>query len=496
MMNVRRFLGKPFVCLLAGLILLCSGLLSFASPAAAETAWKLPNVWRTPPPSPDAEARRIIAGLDLKPPALALAARVSGEGHWTFTNKAGQQFTAANSREMARVTAMLAAGAVAANAPLTLYIPAPVVIAHAEHLTLLPANARLRIITGGTSYPLMVLAAKPGQQAWFAQVSPNVFVRADRVESFDETVWQLRRPVSPRRIRILSLEPGGPDALPPRPPRRKTGEEPIIEPVNPPRLAQAMSTLAGQIIIVTGRLEGDGKLVYRTATGAERELELAPLRAAAQRADADLIMLTATAPRQPGARNWLWLRVDVNNLFEALERPTLGRFLNALAGDQGRLFVTVSRATDRRLALSIVPLAGHATGAEPGTIAGLLAEFASEFAGTVLPHAVEVDLVARQRSEELARRLVPGIPSAIQHIYLGAILLGLLAFPVTRIWWRRVWPDEQQGEYAGPAGYWSASVIRWTLFALFFLPFAGLPAFLWALLSGAWRAPKRQATEQ
>ena len=32
---------------------------------------------------------RIVAGLDLKPPVLALAAQVSGEGHWTFTNAAG-----------------------------------------------------------------------------------------------------------------------------------------------------------------------------------------------------------------------------------------------------------------------------------------------------------------------------------------------------------------------------------------------------------------------
>lgn len=490
-MTVRRPSKNLFARMVAGFtIVSCMLVLIAVPPAAAETVWRLPDLWRTPPPPPDAEARRIVAELDLKPPALALAARVTGEGHWVFSNKTGQQFTAANPREMARVPTMLATDVGAATAPLTLYIPASSVIAHGLHLKLLPARARLRIITGSTSYPLLSLAGKTGQHAWFAQVSPNVFVRADRAESFEETVWQLRRPVSPRRIRILSLEPDGPDALPPRPPRRAEGAEPVVEPVNPSSLAGAIGALRRQIIVVTGRLEGDDKLIYRTATGAERALELAALRAAAKDADAELIMLTATAPRQPGARNWLWLRVDVANLFEALERPTLGRFLNALAGDQGRLFVTVSRATDHRLALSVVPLAGQTGAGEPGTIAAFLAELASEVAGTVLPHAVEVDLVARPRSQELAHRLIPGIPSLIQHTYLGALLMGLVAFPVTRAWWRRIWPDEQQADYAGATGFWSAATIRWMLFAFAFLPIAGPPALIWALLTGAWWRPR------
>jgi hypothetical protein len=491
MMIARRFSGNPFPGLLAGLVALTHAVLSPAY--AAEIAWSLPAFWQTAPPPPNAEARRIVSELNLKPPAVALAARVTSEGHWTFTNKAGQQFTAANPHEMSRVTTMLAPGRSTASPALTLYIPAPSVITHAQHLPLLPPKARLRIVTGDTSYRLMALATDPGKQTWFAEVSPNVFVRADRVDVFDQTVWQLRRPVSPRHIRILSLEPGGPDALPPRPPQRNEGEEPVIEPVNPPRLAEAIRALTGQMIVVTGRLEGDETLVYRTPTGAERTLHLAPLRAAASRADADLIMLTAAAPRQPGARNWLWLRVDVDNLFEALDRATLGRFLNALAGDQGRLFVTVARATDRRLALSIVPLAGRTTDTEPGTIAGLLAEIASEVAGTVVPHAVEVDLVARPRAQELAHRLLPGIPAFVQHLYLGALLMALVAFPVSRAWWRRIWPDERPADYADRTGFWAAYSIRWTLFALLFLPLAGPSALLWALLTGAWRRPRKPA---
>jgi hypothetical protein len=67
------------------------------------------------------------------------------------------------------------------------------------------------------------------------------------------------------------------------------------------------------------------------------------------------------------------------------------------------------------------------------------------------------------------------------------MLAGLLAFPVTRAWWRRIWPDEEATEYAGRAGYLAAAAIRWTLFAILFLPLAGLAALLWALLAGVLR---------
>jgi hypothetical protein len=472
---------------LAGLLVLWIALSILPSPGVGEESSLFTGFWQSQEPEPDAGARRIVADLDLKPPVLALAAQVSGEGHWTFTNAAGQQFTAANSREMSRVTRMLAPSRAPLSGPLILYIPAQSVITHARHLKLLPARARLRIVTGGTSYPMMMLAAKPDAPAWFAEVSPNVLVRADRVASFDDTVWQLRRSVNPRRIRILSLEPGGPDSLPPRAPVRREGQEPVVEPVNPSSAAGALRALSGQIVVITGRLEGDDRLVYRTANGGEQTLALPALRAAAARADADLVVLTAAAPRQPGARNWLWLRVDVDNLFEAVDRPTLGRFLNALAGDQGRLFVTVRHAGPRRMALSVVPLSHQTTGSEPGTIASLLAEIASEVAGTVMPHAAEVDLVARDRADELAHRLLPGVPSLVQHIYLAAFLPGLVALPVTLAWWRRIWPAERRQDYAGSAGYLAAAAIRWVLFVVLFLPVVGLPALGWAILGGAFR---------
>jgi hypothetical protein len=97
-------------------------------------------------------------------------------------------------------------------------------------------------------------------------------------------------------------------------------------------------------------------------------------------------------------------------------------------------------------------------------------------------------LVARERAAELSRRLVPGLPSLVQHIYLAAFLPGLVALPVTLAWWRRIWPAERRQDYAGSPGYLAAAAIRWVLFAVIFMPLVGLLALVWGILGGAFRA--------
>ena len=51
--------------------------------------------------------------------------------------------------------------------------------------------------------------------------------------------------------------------------------------MNPSSVAGALRALSGQIVVITGRLEGDDRLVYRTTNGGEQTLALPALRAAA-----------------------------------------------------------------------------------------------------------------------------------------------------------------------------------------------------------------------
>ncbi|MBO0765960.1 MAG: hypothetical protein J2P50_15430, partial [Hyphomicrobiaceae bacterium] len=79
-----------------------------------------------------------------------------------------------------------------------------------------------------------------------------------------------------------------------------------------------------------------------------------------------------------------------------------------------------------------------------------------------------------ERQQALTQRLLPGIPPELQIAYGLLVMLGLLGVPASRLWWRRLWPPEHAGDYAGHIGYWAARTLRGAVFALVFLPLTAL----------------------
>lgn len=435
-----------------------------------------------PASQPDqlAAAIKWIGRLDVRPPALVLAASVTAEGHWTFANQSGQRFTAANKKELARVYANLAPDIEGRPAPVIIYLTPASVFSHTEHLDPLPSGARLRLLVGARHYPLRRLGPG-GARAWFAEVRGNVFVRVNDAATFAETTGQLARSLPADTMRILALQPDAPDTLRPRALLDAEGR-PAPDAIKPGKLVSALPALRRQTAILTGRLGDGDRLIYRTPSGLEQALALQPLRARAAEIDANLVFVNATAPRQPGARNWLWLRVEVDGLATALGGDTLGDFLHALSGGSGRLFAETRPLGPDRVALSVVPMRAGSLEREPGLWSSVLAELVSEVAGSVLPHAVDAHLVSMARQRELDRRLLPGIASPVQYGVALAFVLGLLGLPVAWRWWQRLWPPEARAQYADGGGFAAARGIRLLAFVALFLPIAGLPAVLRGVL--------------
>jgi hypothetical protein len=436
---------------------------------------------------PLVHAARHIASLTVRSPALVLAASVTAEGHWTFVNQAGQRYTTASAREIARVYENLGPDIEGRPSPVVVYVAGASVFAHGEHLGLLPKDARLRLLTGDKSYPLRMFG-QGTKRTWFAELANNVFVQAGEAQTFIETEWQLARAMNRRPSRIVALEPTARDTFPPVAVRRKGSRKQAIDAINPDKLVPALSTLRGQTAVLTGRLAGGDKLIYRTPTGAEQELALRPLRRAAANADVNLVFVNASAPRQPGARNWLWLRVEVDGLVEAVRRKTLGDFLNALSGGNDRLFVAARARGNDRVSLSVIPMHAGVLEKEPGIVSNVLAELVSEVVGNVMPHAVDADLVSMRRQLELDRRILPGVAAWVPYTFAGLLLAGLLGLPVALRWWRRIWSPEVRTDYASRGGFEAARGVRLLVFLTLFLPIAGLPAIVWGTVRWLVRA--------
>jgi len=465
----------------------CAALLLAATAPVAQANW-LTKFAREAGEAGSKAARYGVGGLDRAAahikalPAAAkgatLAAHATPEGHWKFVNRQGDVFTAGTPDELQRAVPTLLPGA-GADAKLTIYLTEDTVFGERALLKDLPESAALRVVVGKDSYALV---SGPGRkpETLFAAVRPNLKLELGSRSLFEEAIAQLERPLIRSRIRTLALEPGGPTTLSSGPRLDPATKTALVDAIDPGALAGALRSVRGQTVLVTGRME-DNLLLFHPENGPEQGLKIRDVIGAAADADVNLVILHAPAPRQPGGRNWLWQRIAVDGLDDALKRATLADFLDALGSSRGALRVSIAREGAGRVLIRAVP---EGSGAEPitGIVADWLSTAAASITGNVVTNAVELHARDEARQRELDQRFIPFIPSDYQIGYLVGLVAGLMGWPLARAWWERLWPAERRAEYRGIAGYRAANAARLLAFLVVFLPIAGLPALFASLI--------------
>jgi hypothetical protein len=415
-----------------------------------------------------AQARRLVAAAG----TVILAADASQEGHWTFANGKGERFTAASPDELARMTSVLAPEAKEAGARLIIVVTEQSVFGRAEALAKLPREAAIRLSTATGVYALV---GRPPRQI---QVSPKLRVEIGERAAFDEVLAQLDRSLARGGIRVVALQPGAAETLARRPALDIRGRGDLIERIDPVRLKDALSRLRGQTVVVTGRLEGR-LLNFQVAGGPERSINVEDLIAAAAAGDANLIILDAPAGRQPGTRNWLWLKAEVQGVDALHPDAGLDALLVAFATEARQLDVRLTARDEARVALIAVPGAAAAS-STAATIGEALGRVASDLSGQVTariePTAIHMHLVSAARSRELDRRLISWLPAWVTWGYLGLLVLGALGTRVSRRWWARLWPPERAADYPTAIGLQAARAVRLVAYALIFMPAVAIAA--------------------
>jgi len=430
-------------------------------------------------------AAAAISKLPDSPGHLMLATHMTPEGQWTFANRTGEVFTAATAAELDRVVRALAPDAAGTNPSLALYLSEDTLFAHNRSAINLPDNAKLHVVVGAETYPL-VRRADAGGGLW-AEVRPNVLLETRDRELFKEALWQLGRPLAKADVRILSMSSGGPPSLGVAPRLDSTGKSALVEPIDPDHLLSSFDGIRGQTVVVTGRVEAD-LLSVDPGSGTARAIKLEALKSAAAKNDVNLIVLATREASQPGSRNWLWQRIEVDGLKDALARATYADFLDALGTRHGGLAVTVTKQSSTRIRLD-ASAAGPAAEA-PGMIGDILGEVVSNATGNVVAAALQADLNASSWQKELDRRIIPGVPSTLQFAYLASLIAGLIGLNVARRWWSRIWQPERRRDYPSAFAYQAARFAKLLLFVVVFMPLVGVPAAavgtiqqLWALVT-------------
>lgn len=421
-----------------------------------------------------------IKGLPPGSRGAALAAEATPEGHWRFVNRNGDVFTAGTPDELKRVVPTLLPGAAAGGeVRTTLYLSEDTVFGQRAFLKDLPPDAQLHVVIGNQSYKLIERAGR-----LLCEVKPNVVVDVGERAMFDAAIWQLARPLNKSNIRTLALEPGGPRTIAGAPRLDNTTRTALVDRLDPAALPGALSSVRGQTVLITGRPEGD-LLYFQPSSGATQSVRVGDLVEAARASDVNLVILKSSSANQPGGRNWLWQKVSVKGLDDALRRATFADFLDALGARRGQFTVSARPDGMGRVNLSAAP-AGSPGEPVGGSFGDWLDNAATNITGHVVTNAVTLHARDEARQRELDRRIVPGIPSAIQYSYIAALIMGLLGLGYMRRWWSRIWPAEMREEYRGAMGYNAARAARLMAFVLIFMPLAGLPAFVCAVAVSTW----------
>ncbi len=473
----------------AALSAACAVLLLAAAIPAAQANWltKLGKLSREAGEAGTKAAKHGVAGLDnaaahikALPAAgkgAAIAAHATPEGHWKFVNRDGEVFTAGTPDELQRaIPALLPEGA--AEGKLAIYLTEDSVFRDRALLKDLPDGADLHMVAGRDSYRLVRRGAS--DETLFAFVRPHLLVELKSRPLFHEAVALLERPLRRSSIRTLALQPGAPERLPSTARFDPETKAALVDPIEPSKLTEALASVRGQTVLITGRVEGT-RLHFRPESGSEQSLNVLELIAAAADNDVNLVLLHAPVPSQPGGRNWLWQRISVDGLDDALKRPKYGDFLDAMGASRGTFRVSVTREGLERVLVRARP-EGSVTEPITGTIGDWVSSAVSNVTGELVTNAVEIYARDEKREKELSRRIVPGIPSDYQIAYIVLMVIGLIGWPVSRGWWAWLWPAEQRSEYRGTIGYRAAQSARFLIFFLVFMPIVGVPAALVGLV--------------
>ncbi len=432
----------------------------------------------------------VLARLPDSSRTRSLVAETTPEGHIRLSNAAGETVTAANTREITSALKwLLPEVSDLARRNVDFYLPSSSLIRHRAALDILPKDARVRIAHKSESYA--VLGKPPfGSGPLHVRLRENLVLKVDGKDVFDEAVWQMRRPVNQSSLRILTLDPKAPEALP-RLRSNTNGKALPPEAVNPYALVKELRYLRGQTVLLTGKIDGD-LLFFTPPSGKTQSVLLPDLRAAALRYDVNLIVLNADTARQPGVRNLLWQRAEIDGLGEALEKATMGDFLGALAGRRDPLELSISASGATHVTVKAIPTPALSK-RMPDRDSSILTKTESIFSdlianvgGSVFTSGVEAALRSEARETELDYRIVPGIHSDVQYIYLISIFIGLFGLPKAISWWRKLWPLRERAKYGSTLALIINRSLRFILFVPLFLPLVAPIATPYHFVASAW----------
>jgi hypothetical protein len=255
--------------------------------------------------------------------------------------------------------------------------------------------------------------------ATLIEQTPGIFVDIGAANS-RALEWALAQSFDHSSVRVISyLDSSDADVL--REIDDAVGDLHVNAPSDPNSLISVIRKLKRRTIFFVGHVEGADFVMRDAAHNLVDRVPIAVIESAAGAADSVVVMLGCAAGICSKSAGFIDAvnAVDVSRgLKLAVEKPTLGEALSAIAADGRDLLIHPRFVNSERIIFD----AGEKTAARDRRIAKSYP-------------IVNVTTVARARAKELSDRIVPGIPTFIQIPYfIGLFLLAFFGWATIRQW--------------------------------------------------------------
>lgn len=265
-------------------------------------------------------------------------------------------------------------------------------------------GGNIKVLRNDGSLGRVLTVQKNGKSVVLAETYPSVFTEVGG-RNADELVWAFEQPLKVEKTRVISL-------------MHRTDADILNSiddvagdmhiPSNDMSTASIIKTMKAQRqknVFVIGHVEGDDFVVRDAAGNVDKKISIQMLEAAARDADATVFMLGCSAGLCSGTSGFIGSvnALDIaSGLKEAIHQVSIGHALSALANNAGDILVRPSMIDSVRVSF----------------VAEQRAKAIEEKAVKVM----RVGTLTRERTQELAERIIPFIPTWIQFPYFAGWL--------------------------------------------------------------------------
>jgi hypothetical protein len=330
----------------------------------------------------------------------------------------------------------------------------------------LPANVDIKIkLSKGKSFSF-----KPDRQGG-SLIDRNISVAVGDIRSLKSAIWQLNRPLSTPKMRLIKLADNAERVLA----KQNYGSKITVDSVGTNQLSQAIASMRMQTAVISAKLE-DGFIIH-----GKQKIAVADLEKVAAEHDVNLVILDSDKPDktlQSLAKDW-----QQKKQAGELSSYTTSDFYNAFVSPNAAEPSTIKLSDSGQLRTALQfehRLSQTEKGAEAGSFELVRLPL------DLLVKSAQLYRPNEARTKELDRRIHPAIPSDVHFALLVSFVIGFFTLHTSWFLYKKLWASPLRVRYSNRFIFSVVYLLHRLSFLVLYLPLFGLISPIYLIIKWAY----------